>query len=105
MGYQTKHDITLSAPLPEPWSPDDGGESGTTIEPGELHGHMTGKWYERRTDMAALSSRYPDVLFTIKGQGEDTGDLWVEYWRDGKVQCEVPTFAPFDPSKLRSPDD
>ena len=62
------------------------------------------KWYEHENDMARVSLKWPDVVFRLDGDGEETGDLWTKYWSNGKVQTEraaewVP--PPFDPEKLK----
>ena len=104
MGYYTKHRITLSAPLPVDWNPDDGGDGSDPIRAGQTTGSMHGKWYDRTPDMVEMSNAHPEILFTIEGQGDETGDLWIEYWQNGRVQHERPSFAPFDPAKLKTPD-
>lgn len=35
----------------------------------------SGKWYENTEDMLALSKRFPGVIFTLTGNGENEGDL------------------------------
>ena len=34
------------------------------------------KWYEHESDMKAISERFPDVHFTLSGEGEEQGDIW-----------------------------
>jgi len=60
------------------------------------------KWYEHTEDMCRLSKEYPNVLFTLTGNGEESEDMWVEYFMNGKVQVEnaVITYGKFDPKKL-----
>lgn len=60
------------------------------------------KWYEHVEDMKKLSILFPTVLFTLKGIGEETGDMWVKYFLDGKVQIANARieFDKFDKSKL-----
>ena len=45
---------------------------------------LEAKWYTSDADMKQLSSEYPDILFTVYGDGEDSGDLWVAYYKTGK---------------------
>jgi hypothetical protein len=63
----------------------------------------TVKWYEHEEDMKKLSLQFPDVLFTLSGEGEEAGDVWKKYFKNGKVQVAkaVLTIDAFDPKKLR----
>lgn len=60
------------------------------------------KWYSWKEDMVKHSLKYPDVLFTIDGEGEESGDVWRAYVKNGKMQVEQAEIklAAFDPSKL-----
>lgn len=60
------------------------------------------KWYDHEDDMKRLSKLFPDVVFTLKGTGEEAGDVWVKYFKDGKVQVDKAEIrlAEFDPMKL-----
>lgn len=60
------------------------------------------KWYEHEDDMKRLSLKFPDVLFTLRGEGEESGDVWVKYFKEGKMQvskAEV-KLEPFDATRL-----
>ena len=63
---------------------------------------QTVKWYSHEQDIRAYSKDHPDVLFEIKGQGEEIGDLWVAYFKGGKMQqCKaVISYDDYDESKL-----
>lgn len=56
------------------------------------------KWYHWEEDMLLLSSKFPDILFVLYGEGEDADDLWNAYFIDGKVQiCKAEiTYPNFD---------
>lgn len=61
------------------------------------------KWYENEEDMKKLSAVFPDVLFRLYGEGEESGDLWLCYHKNGKSQHEpaVVSYGEFDPKKLK----
>jgi hypothetical protein len=61
------------------------------------------KWYDINEDMKKYSNQFPDVLFTINGEGEESGDIWCTYFKNGKRQEEIAEIqtAPFDESKLK----
>lgn len=65
------------------------------------------KWYREDYDpkMLALSREFPDVLFTLYGDGEETDDLWYTYYLSGRMQEAVAEirFPPFDPARLAEP--
>jgi len=48
-------------------------------------------------------SGVPRVLLTLNGEGEESGDIWVKYYLNGKMQYEHSkiVLGPFDPSKLK----
>jgi hypothetical protein len=60
------------------------------------------KWYKHEEDIAKISKKYPDVVFTLKGEGEEAGDIWVKYFKNGKIQrCQAKiTFDEYDETKL-----
>lgn len=61
------------------------------------------KWYEHDEVMKQISLEYPDILFTLKGNGEEDEDIWTNYYKNGRVQTERAEIkvAPFDESKLK----
>lgn len=44
------------------------------------------KWYSHDEDMLELSKKFPTVLFTLFGDGEETEDLWYTYYLNGAYQ-------------------
>jgi hypothetical protein len=50
------------------------------------------KWYEYEEDMKQLSKEWPNVLFILEGDGEETGDLWKAWFRNGgmhKLEAKI----------------
>lgn len=61
------------------------------------------KWYSSHEDMIEFSKKFPRVLFILSGEGEEPGDIWKNYYKNGKsqrTQAEL-KFAEFDPKKLQ----
>lgn len=55
---------------------------------GSWFGNM--KWYTCEEDMKELSKDFPGVLFIVSVKGEECGDLWKLYAKEGKTQrCNV----------------
>ena len=63
----------------------------------------SGKWYESDSDMEAFSKKHPEALFELSGDGEESTDIWKQYWRNGKVQhCQgVIVYDEYDESKMK----
>lgn len=61
------------------------------------------KWYNWQSDIREISSRYPNVLFTLDGAGEESADIWRVYAKNGKIQLEKAkiTFEQFNEEKLK----
>lgn len=61
------------------------------------------KWYDHEKDMRKLSKRFNNVLFTLSGEGEESGDLWREYHLNGLMQRATAkiAFDDFDEAKLK----
>lgn len=56
------------------------------------------KWYDYDAHMKQLASEYPDVLFTLYGDGEERGDIWVQYYqgsisKGGKASLVYPSYG------------
>lgn len=44
------------------------------------------KWYDADEDMLLLSTRFPGVVFSLRGYGEESEDIWEHYYLDGCMQ-------------------
>ena len=62
-------------------------------------------WYQHEADVSRVSRLWPEVVFTLYLNGEDSKDFSVEYHRNGKVHREPGeiVYAEFDPEKLETP--
>lgn len=67
--------------------------------------YCSAKWYDHDDDMMRLSGRFPDILFSLHGDGENHEDMWETYYLNGRMQyCEAEiTYPPFDESQLSEP--
>jgi hypothetical protein len=61
------------------------------------------KWYKNEEHMREVSKNFPEVLFMLTGEGEESGDMWRKYFFNGKMQfCNaIITYEAFDPDKLK----
>ena len=67
-----------------------------------LSGSDQTKWYTHEEDIKKFSKRFPTVLFTLKGEGEESGDMWFKYFKNGKMQVAMARieFDSFNEGKL-----
>ncbi len=42
------------------------------------------KWHNYQRDMLYLSKEFSDVLITVKGEGEEDNDRWIQFFKGGK---------------------
>jgi len=61
------------------------------------------KWYNHEKDMREFSRMYPDILFILSGEGEESGDLWRAYFKNGKMQMTMAkiVYDKFDAGQLK----
>ena len=53
---------------------------------GGFYSGETIKWYEWDDDIRKLSREFPDILFEVSGDGEESDDFWMAYFLNGKMQ-------------------
>lgn len=117
MGYYTRFEGGVSGPaeLMEKFSEDASngvcfGEYQQSLEEwvcGEFFGGDTAKWYGWNQDLISVSSNYPGLLFWLEGEGEESGDIWKAWARNGKVvqaQAKIVFDEPDLDKELPSPD-
>lgn len=61
------------------------------------------KWYNWQKDCLEVSKDFPNLVISIEGIGEEEGDHWKAYIKDGKIQMTkaLVTFEAFDEAKLK----
>lgn len=42
------------------------------------------KWYDHKIEMCQFSKNYSRLLFVLDGEGEEAGDIWRDFYLDGK---------------------
>jgi hypothetical protein len=108
MGYYTVYKLNIIDA--QEWDRDeiikvlrDGNDNAKIAFEEDGHGCDDLKWYAHEDDMKAFSKKYPKELFELTGEGEESGDLWKKYFRNGKMQiCKGEIVYPeFDKSKLK----
>lgn len=57
-------------------------------------------WPDQMDDMYSLSKKFPNVLFTLWGNGEDADDLWEEHWQNGRFQLCFAEIPPYNPIRM-----
>lgn len=104
MGYYTRHELVVVVgdnSLIEEFRGSCEGASYAISENGD--GEESCKWYDHAADMKKFSILHPEALFKLSGECEESGDIWREYYQNGKMQlCKANiTFADFDLSLLK----
>lgn len=51
------------------------------------------KWYDHEKDLVNLSKKFPEIMFILSGQGEETGDIWIKNFLNGKKQIRGATLT------------
>lgn len=109
MGYYTDYELSIyDGPVDRPdvdvinkWI--ENSDLGMTVYGIYLDKLVGGiKWYDNEYDVKELSKAFPDIVFLLEGWGEETGDAWRKYFKNGKVQranAKI-TFDDYDESKL-----
>lgn len=99
MGYYTRHELTI---ISGDNSIDHEKQISETTNYDNCFDHEI-KWYEHEKDMKAYSLKYPNTVFCLEGEGEESGDVWKKYFKNGKslyAKAKM-IFEEFDESKLR----
>lgn len=110
MGYSTDYNLTIKDPRTNEVLPpgfavsviaalrDSNCEAQYALnEYGKCSGNDS-RWYNHFQDLKDFSKKYTSFLFELTGEGEESGDIWREYFVNGKAQvCKaVLTFPEFN---------
>jgi len=62
------------------------------------------KWYDVESNMATLSIHFPETVFCLRGEGEDSPDFWEGFWQNGKMVRNQATveYPLFDPLQMQA---
>jgi hypothetical protein len=52
------------------------------------------KWYDWKDDITKVSVKLPDALITLDGEGEEAGDQWRAFVKDGTVEVHKAEWIP-----------
>ena len=90
MGYYTDFSLDWDA------NPETTAAIEAAIEELEIPLDDEAKWYDYGVEMTVLTRRFPDVLFTLTGIGQEHDDIWRHYFKGAHDQKEIAsiTFAP-----------
>ena len=103
MGYYTHHTLSIQPSVPAGFS--DRFEQVTDYGFEALSNDSI-KWYDSDSNMKQLSAEFPDCLFTLEGDGEESSDIWKAHYYRG-IACmrrAILTFPKPDLVALGNPD-
>ncbi len=100
MGYYTRHELEVSGRI------DYNLDYEVEISNYTDYSHCfedSIKWYNCETEMKGFSKNHPETVFCITGYGEEDGDIWKAYFKNGKMFKTKATFIfeDFQESKLK----
>lgn len=95
MGYYTTFRGSVSGPVSSMAKLNAAIEAGSKFSPYEfelsdwcddyINDGQEAKWYSYDEDCTQLSRDFPNVLFVLEGSGEESGDVWKAWYRNGKT--------------------
>lgn len=101
MGYYTDFELTYSGPMNEDALIEALNTTGYRWDHSlSLYGM---KWYDCNEDMKKISELFPYTLFQLDGKGEESGDIWRTFFKNGKshdAKVKI-VYEDFDETKLK----
>lgn len=104
MGYYTRYTLTTTPDILDNIDFSYYFDDVTNYSLSNVDGSETIKWYEYHENMIEISRKYPDVVFCLRGEGEESGDIWQSFYKNGKTSSwklgEI-DYPKFDESELK----
>jgi len=97
MGYYTRHAVEIIEGPSESILENETFDVDYSFE--EVQGSSL-KWYDCHRDMLDMSMRHPDSVFQVTGFGEEVGDYWRKYYKNGKWANATHAFSPYKEEEL-----
>jgi len=96
MGYYTRYSLSAKSDIIEHFCIENENAAYALIEESEC------KWYDHERELREFSKLHPDELFVLEGHGEEQGDDWKKYFRNGLMQkCKGEiVYEEFKPLKM-----
>lgn len=100
MGYYTRHELEIVSGVD--YNIDYEQEISELADYGSCFEDSI-KWYDCEKNMKEYSKKHPNTIFCINGEGEESGDIWKAYFKNGKMfkTKAVITFEEFTEDKLQ----
>lgn len=58
-------------------------------------GYLEAKWYDFEDTFPAFAAKFPDVLFIVNGDGDDSDDLWEARFKGNEIERHYMSMPPF----------
>ena len=93
MGYRTYYTISTDCKDPETLAKINASQvDEDRLDHIETNGER--KWYEHEAEMCDISTLFPDVTFRLCGAGEEALDVWVKWFRGGRLIAQSEASGP-----------
>ena len=97
MGYRTYFELEI---VVGQLDPEDLAENFERITDYNINDLSDIGWYDWEIHMCELSKLYPDVVFRLYGDGEESDDVWHAYFCNGDYEIEYMELPDIDYKKL-----
>lgn len=88
MGYYTRYDIRILDSTPT-----DTEAVILALEKVSGYVGLSGeriKWYAHESDCLQVSRAFPDITIRLYGEGEEQGDVYVKFFKNGMMEVHKP---------------